>query len=390
MNAQLMDRPSSAPHPLLKTWRRLSVRNPPLWICPFPYSSGSNGNPYIRALSRELGNLGAVIIRHKFGLEKPLNEPPRGAIIHFHWPSRLYTSSVRKIAEERLGLWRDFLAGISRRCRIVWTAHNLFPHETSFPDLELKARKLLIAHCDHITVHCHSARGRLEAEFGSLPPVSILPHPNLLDEYPNPPDRRTARRSLQIPEGTFLFLMFGKLRDYKGIDTAIATFRQLDLPHVRLLIVGKALKDFDFEGATRLAEGDPRITFINETIAPDAVSTLFVAADVSLHCYKNITTSGTIPLAQSMGTAVIAPRIGCIQEMVPHSSGILYDPENSFRSQKCHVERDPGRCSGDGERRSQICLPTHSAELRKEARRNLSIVMNSSLRRLAMAGIASA
>jgi beta-1,4-mannosyltransferase len=210
----------------------------------------------------------------------------------------------------------------------VWTAHNVFPHENPFPDLDLKARQLLVAHCDHIVVHCRLAVDRLQAEFGVLPPVSILPHPNFLDEYPSPPDRTAARRVLRIPDSIFLFLMFGWLRDYKGFDTAIATFRKMQLPQVRLHIAGKKHKYFDLERVTSLAEGDSRITVVSESLPADAVSTLFGAADVSLHCFRNILTSGTVALAQSMGTAIIAPRIGCIQEMVSRSCGSLYDPDD--------------------------------------------------------------
>ena len=75
----------------------------------------------------------------------------------------------------------------------------------------------------------------------------------------------------------------------------------------------------------------------NEFVAPEMVSTLFGAADVSLHCYKNVLTSGTIPLAQSMATAVIAPRMGCIEEMVPPSSGILYQPRDTSGLQAAMV-----------------------------------------------------
>jgi beta-1,4-mannosyltransferase len=304
---------------------RLEKRNQPLVVYPFPFSSQ---NPYVEAVNRELGTLGAVVVPHKFRLEKIIDNLPSGAIIHFHWPSMLYASPIREIAEKRLALWSNFLVEIARSCRVVWTAHNVFPHENPFPDLDLKARQLLVAHCDHIVVHCRLAVDRLQAEFGVLPPVSILPHPNFLDEYPSPPDRTAARRVLRIPDSIFLFLMFGWLRDYKGFDTAIATFRKMQLPQVRLHIAGKKHKYFDLERVTSLAEGDPRITVVSESLPADAVSTLFGAADVSLHCFRNILTSGTVALAQSMGTAIIAPRIGCIQEMVSRSCGILYDPDD--------------------------------------------------------------
>jgi beta-1,4-mannosyltransferase len=187
-------------------------------------------------------------------------------------------------------------------------------------------------HCDHITVHCSRARDLLEEEFGPLLPVSVLPHPNYATKYPPPPDRQAARSDLQIPPDAFLFLMFGSLRDYKGIDRAIAAFREIELPHARLHIAGGKGSRFDLEPVLRHACEDSRITVLSEFVPRDAVAKLYAAADVSLHCYRNTLTSGSIPLAQSMGIAVVAPRVGCIEEMVPKSCGILYDPEAAAAS----------------------------------------------------------
>jgi beta-1,4-mannosyltransferase len=176
-------------------------------------------------------------------------------------------------------------------------------------------------------LRCSRARDLLEEEFGPLPPVSVLPHPNYATEYPPPPDRQAARSNLQIPPHAFLFLMFGSLRDYKGIDRAIAAFREIELPHARLHIAGGKGSRFDLEPVLRHACEDSRITVLSDFVPRDAVAKLYAATDVSLHCYRNTLTSGSIPLAQSMGIAVVAPRVGCIEEMVPKSCGILYDPE---------------------------------------------------------------
>jgi glycosyltransferase involved in cell wall biosynthesis len=104
-------------------------------------------------------------------------------------------------------------------------------------------------------------------------------------------------------------------------------FREIELPHARLHIAGGKGRRFDLEPVLRHASEDPRITVLSDSVPRDAVAKLYAAADVSLHCYRNTLTSGSIPLAQSMGTAVVGPRVGCIEETVPKSCGILYDPE---------------------------------------------------------------
>jgi glycosyltransferase involved in cell wall biosynthesis len=300
-------------------------------ICVYPVpplDKHPRGNPYLNMVNRELGILGVSVVFDRLSLDTGPDTLQPGAVVHFHWPSEIYASRDREDAKRRLKLWPGFLAEVGKRCPIVWTVHNLFPHDSRFPDLDWDARRILIAHCKHLTVHCNRARDLLEAEFGPLPPVSVLPHPNYSAEYPEPPDRQSARRALRMSPDTFLFLMFGRIRDYKGIESALAAFRDIELPHARLHVAGWSA-GLDLAPVQRHAYEDPRITLHDERVPVELVAKLFAAADISLHCYKDILTSGSIPLAQSMGTAVIAPRVGCLEEMVPESCGILYDPQDS-------------------------------------------------------------
>jgi hypothetical protein len=104
----------------------------------------SDGNPMV---GRELGALGVAVAKDNLRLGQPLNDLPTGSIVHFHWSSVIYASPDHRKAERRLDLWTSFLEEIGSRCRIVWTAHNLFPHDNPFPDLGREARRILIRHC---------------------------------------------------------------------------------------------------------------------------------------------------------------------------------------------------------------------------------------------------
>jgi glycosyltransferase involved in cell wall biosynthesis len=52
------------------------------------------------------------------------------------------------------------------------------------------------------------------------------------------------------------------------------------------------------------------------------------AADVVVLPYAGILTSGTLLLAMSFAKAVIAPRIGCIPEVVDTRGAFMYEPGN--------------------------------------------------------------
>jgi beta-1,4-mannosyltransferase len=292
-----------------------------------PHSSGTN--PYIELVNRELELFGLKIIKPMRNIFDGIDEFRSGDILHFHWPSYIYTSNTYATAKARLGLWQTYLDAVtSKGCKIIWTAHNLFPHENPFPDLDRTARSLLISSCSRIIAHCQCAATLLSQEYGSLPSVAVIPHPTLAEEYLQLRPRKEARESLDICQNSFVFLMFGKLRAYKGIEAALSALRGIESQNVRLLIAGAPDPNYDLSQLIKLARTDERVILNPHQVPRSSVGDFFQSADVSLHCYTNVLTSGAVYLAQGMGKPVIAPRIGCMPEAVPQACGLLYDPSS--------------------------------------------------------------
>ncbi|HWA49101.1 MAG TPA: glycosyltransferase family 4 protein, partial [Dongiaceae bacterium] len=193
------------------------------------------------------------------------------------------------------------------------------------PELDRAARQQFIRRCDRILVHCEAGRRELEQTFHHLPPATIAPHPDYRREYPAPAGRMEARAALRIPRDDFVFLMFGMLRPYKNFPLAISAFRALPMSRARLLIAGGTLGGDDAAWLKQLAAGDERIDLRVARVPDDQVPVLFGAADVALFSYERILASGGVALAQGLGRAIVAPRIGCLPDMVPDSSGLLYE-----------------------------------------------------------------
>src|SRR5215469_10919021 len=70
----------------------------------------------------------------------------RGDILHLHWPSFLYT-----VPGSRLRSWRALLRFTAlmlllraRGARIVWTAHNLYPHDQGRTALNRLGRRIVV------------------------------------------------------------------------------------------------------------------------------------------------------------------------------------------------------------------------------------------------------
>ena len=66
-----------------------------------------------------------------------------------------------------------------------------------------------------------------------------------------------------------------------------------------------------------------------EFIPAEELQVYLNAADVVVLPYKDILTSGAAVLAMSFGKPVIAPKLGCVAELIEEGvGGFLYDPED--------------------------------------------------------------
>jgi len=216
--------------------------------------------------------------------------------------------------------------------RIVWTVHNLFEHERRNPQVELFFSRILVRLYDGLIVHCAFARDAIIQAY-HLPEclgdrVHVIPHGHYIDSYDNQVTREQARDKLCLGERELVFLYFGLIRPYKGVFQLIEKFRTLEDPRVYLLIVGKPANDAITVELVQSCKEDSRISTYLRFIPDDEVQLYMNAADVMVLPYRDVLTSGAVILAMSFGKPVIAPRIGCIPDVLDDRGSFLYDPSD--------------------------------------------------------------
>src|ERR1035441_257458 len=66
--------------------------------------------------------------------------------IHIHWPSSFYNEPQRRKCLRKFALFLFFLTlAFWRGARLIWTIHNLYPHERCvIPQLDTLTRRLLV------------------------------------------------------------------------------------------------------------------------------------------------------------------------------------------------------------------------------------------------------
>lgn len=285
-------------------------------------------NPYVRLLQEALSDAG-VACSVADGLSPRLARSWRGTVdvLHLHWLELLYASprlprSLRLLSAVLLGLvWAK--AG---RCRIVYTVHNLNPHEQAFPVLDRIAQQVLFSLADALHVHDEDAAFDVTRNYGRRRRVYVIPHGSYVGAYPNDSTRQEARGRLGLPSGSFVYLFLGQLRRYKGIEDLVDAFGRLGDAESHLVIAGHVHDPQYAADLIRLTQGRARIHTRFEYVADDQLQYFMSASDVFVLPYHDVTTSGAAVLGLSFGKPIVAPALRGFRGWAANGRGILYDP----------------------------------------------------------------
>ncbi len=203
-----------------------------------------------------------------------------------------------------------------RGVRLVWTIHNIAPHELYHPDVAAKLYRQLLGLVDAAIVHSEGAAESVRQRYAVRRPLHVIPHGHYIGVYGPPAERRAARLALALPAEAFVFAAVGTLRPYKGLDGLIRAFRRLPQAHARLLIAGAA-KSPDYSAILRReAAGDARILLREGFIPGEAMPQYAAAADIIALPYTRLLTSGALLWAFSYRRPVIAPAHPAIADLV--------------------------------------------------------------------------
>lgn len=296
---------------------------------------------YQKQLIQALEQLGVQINGidcHKRFLPSEIRKE-RPDIVHLHWlhtffgaPRRLMNSPIYRYFGLAIAIFRSiqFLMGLAilklMGIKIVWTAHNLRPHESFYPLLDQICTSFVAHFSDIIFAHCQEAKSILISEFRlkNTNKISVVPHGNYVKFYKNEISQQDARKSLNIPDSDLVFLFLGLIRPYKGIFELIEAFQHIEHDHIQLIIAGKPLNDELSERINQAISKLDNIRYFPGFVPNDQIQVYMNACDVGTLPYQNILTSGAAILMMSFGKACIAPSLGCIGEVLDSSGSFLY------------------------------------------------------------------
>ncbi len=234
--------------------------------------------------------------------------------LHVHWPESLYRlgrgprllrpalSWVKLVLFAIRLAWARLLG-----YRLLWTVHQLYPHEREGWARDALAVQLLGRASSLLLVHDAATASRVrEALPGAERKIHVIPHGSYIGVYPPGRPRGVVRADLGIPDDALVFLSFGELRAYKEVELLLEAFRSTHLPRARLVVAGHP-KDARVAASVReAARADPRIVPLLGWVAEASVAELFGACDVAVLARGDGGTSGSLILAMSLELPVVA------------------------------------------------------------------------------------
>jgi beta-1,4-mannosyltransferase len=303
-------------------------------------------NPFQTLLWRDADAAGVVPIglTRLADLDDPVALPALAAlrtseraivVLHLHWLARV----LRGVTDETEGLERvrSFVAALDAfrmaGGHIVWTVHNVLPHDTAYPALDRALRKAVVARAD--VIHVLSA-GTVEAAAPSfeIPDAKVLhiPHPAYLGVYPDDVTPEEARTHYRLGADDVVYGFVGNVRPYKGVDDLLAAFDSIrrDAPRRdgrrrRLLVAGLPSQHAEIADLLSALGKDPDVVVDQRRIPADELAMPLRASDVVVLPYRQSLNSGALLLALSFGRPVVAAASPGVTETVGDDAAITFE-----------------------------------------------------------------
>ena len=200
------------------------------------------------------------------------------------------------------------------------TAHYVLPPRPGRRQLTT-ARRLFGA-MDAVVAHSAHGAARLRDEVGLDPDrVRVIPH-GAFDYLTRLPEESPLAAELAGAEGAVI-LFFGLLRPYKGLDTLLRAFAEID--GAELWIVGNPR--MDLAPLRALAAAAPgRVRFLTRFVADTEIPAIFRRADLVVLPYRDAEHSGVLYTGLAFGKPLLLSAVGGFPEVAATGAARLVTP----------------------------------------------------------------
>ncbi len=212
--------------------------------------------------------------------------------------------------------------------RLLLTVHNVELHEHGLFDRIV--RRLVFALAHSFVVHCEENRQQLARDMGiPLGRIHVMPIP-VYDQYCDPDlTQEEARQHIGLHPDRTAFLLFGNMRDYKGVDVFLRAFAGLSdeqRQNAVVLIVGQTWGHLAEQYDALIDELGLQDHVVKQYdyVPMTEVKHYFTACDAVALPYKEFAAqSGVGSLVLAFGKPLLVTRVGGLPDLVKRPEGIV-------------------------------------------------------------------
>jgi beta-1,4-mannosyltransferase len=255
-------------------------------------------------------------------------------VVHQHWLNVVTARAEDEhTARDAVKVYLERMQEMKERgARILWTVHNILPHETTYPGLEVELRNGVVQVADRI--HVMSPRTReLISPWYDIPEdkLIVVPHPNYHGVYPSWISREQARLELSIAPDAVVFLLIGRIKPYKGLAELTNAFDELvrrEPGRLVLIVAGPPDQEDETLVFREWAIMHPSVVAAMRKIPDSDLQVYLRAADVAVFPYRRSLNSGALCLALTFGLPVVLPSHSGEAASMEQSYAEIYDAES--------------------------------------------------------------
>lgn len=274
-----------------------------------PAFANEKVNPYNALLYREIDKISPSV--NEYSHKK--SWLGRYDILHFHWPDGFINQPKLLKAFQRVMILTFVVASAKAKgTKLVWTVHNIVPHDAYHAKLSQYFMRWFIKQCDGLIFMSELSKNTFFEHYQPQEELqwAIIPHGHYRTSYPPAIDKGQAKKQLGLPENKKVLLSFGMIKPYKNIDVLVDVFARANPAEYLLVIAGNPDTPQMAECLEALQATSDKVRLFLKFIPDEELSVFLSAADLVILPYKAILNSGALLLALSFNKPVIAPRIG--------------------------------------------------------------------------------
>lgn len=258
-------------------------------------------------------------------IRRPFSTRISGDVYHMHWPDQLLSLPKFHRFGPSIDLaYQRLVRGLDkfkrRGGKVVWTAHNLFPHDLD----KQKHQRIWRRWQDEILM-------RVDAVIAMSPAVEtvvkethpllqscefkVIPHPHYQQIYAEHiVDRATARHGFGLPQNGPVIGMLGLVRAYKDPLGFVRTFLAAQCDG-HLLLAGKCYDDALRSQIKGAVDGQATIAWLDQELSTKEFVEAACACDLIAFNFSATLNSGSLFAALSLARPVLAPDTGATPDI---------------------------------------------------------------------------